>query len=95
MIKRKRRRKKYPIIYIKTNRNGWTKVKLIKRKPNNVIYCGTTDRFHEESASLQKNPVNTMFVGPNVSLFKSTWAEKYEEDLDRYLKDPNYNVYKE
>ena len=33
----KRKKRRYPIIYIKTNRNGWTKVRLIERKPSNTI----------------------------------------------------------
>ena len=68
-------------------------LKIGQRKKDNVIYCGNTNIFHEESASLAKNPVNKMFVGPNVSLFKSQWEGKYMEDLDYYLKAPNYRVY--
>lgn len=60
-------------------------------KPNNVVYCGKTNIFHEESASLSKNPVNKMFLNSNVRYFKEKWAGKYDLDLNRYLHDESYN----
>lgn len=59
-----------------------------------IVYCGETKIYHEESASLKKNPVNKMFMGPNVDHFKSKWFGKYELDHDKYLKDPLYNEIK-
>ncbi|HVI41751.1 MAG TPA: glycosyltransferase [Anaerovoracaceae bacterium] len=59
-----------------------------------IVYCGETKIFHEESASLKKNPVNKLFMGPNVEHFKSKWLGKYELDHDKYLKDPTYNEVK-
>ena len=57
-----------------------------------VIYCGGTNIYHEESASLKKNPVNKLFLNSNVNYFKEKWRNKYELDHERYLKDKNYNV---
>lgn len=59
-----------------------------------IAYCGGTKIFHEESASLKKNPVNKLFLGSNVKYFKSKWAGKYEIDHDNYLKSPSYNEIK-
>lgn len=56
-----------------------------------IVYCGETTIFHEESASLKKNPVNKLFMGPNVSHFKTKWAGKYAIDHDKYLTQPSYN----
>jgi len=61
------------------------------RKKNNVIYCGGTKIFHEESASLKKNPVNKMFMGSNATHFKKKWFGKYELDHEKYLEGPSHN----
>lgn len=63
--------------------------KILNKK---IIYCGETFIYHEESASLKKNPVNKMFLPQNVSLFESNWKGKYDIDHDFYLKDQNYNL---
>lgn len=55
-----------------------------------VAYCGGTTIYHEESASLKKNPVNKMFIGPNVERFRKKWTGKYEIDHEKYLKNPKY-----
>jgi len=34
-----------------------------------VVYCGKTNIFHEESASLKKNPTNKLFMNHNVNYF--------------------------
>ena len=59
-----------------------------------IAYCGSTKIFHDESFSLNKNPVNKLFMAQNVKLFKDKWFGKYELDYDRYLKDPSYNEIK-
>jgi GT2 family glycosyltransferase len=63
-----------------------------------IAYCGETKIYHEESASLKKNPVNKMFMQHNVNHFKSKWWEngkpKYKIDHDLYLKDSGYNEIK-
>jgi len=59
-----------------------------------IAYCGETEVFHEESASLKKNPVNKMFVGKNVERFRKKWSGKYEIDHDMYLGNKDYKVIK-
>lgn len=59
-----------------------------------IVYCGKTEIYHEESASLNKNPVNKMFLAQNVAYFKKKWWKNgkpiYTLDHEFYLKDPNY-----
>jgi GT2 family glycosyltransferase len=43
-----------------------------------IIYCGENVVYHEESASLKKNPVNKMMMPQNVSRFKEKWWGKYK-----------------
>lgn len=59
-----------------------------------IAYCGETEIYHEESASLRKNPVNKMFMKPNVERFRKKWGGKYKVDHDLYLKNPGYNEIK-
>jgi len=59
-----------------------------------IAYCGATSIYHEESASLKKNPVHKMFMKPNVDHFKSKWSGKYEIDHDKYLSNPGYKEIK-
>lgn len=59
-----------------------------------ILYCGETSIYHEESASLKKNPVNKMFLSNNVDHFKSKWTGKYEIDHDKYLSNPEFNIIK-
>jgi GT2 family glycosyltransferase len=55
-----------------------------------IAYCGEAFAYHEESASLKKNPVNKMFMGQNAKYFKEKWLGKYDIDHDKYLSDPSY-----
>lgn len=55
-----------------------------------IVYCGETNIFHEESASLKKNPINKMFMGPNVGLFKKKWFGKYEIDHEKYIDEKGF-----
>lgn len=66
----------------------------IKNNGGKIAYCGGTTIYHEESASLKKNPVNKMFLGKNVERFRKKWSGKYEIDHDLYLGNPNYNEIK-
>lgn len=59
-----------------------------------IAYCGQTNIYHEESASLKKNPVNKLFQPNNVSYFKAKWNGKYDMDHNKYLMNPEYNVIK-
>ena len=59
-----------------------------------IVYCGETNIYHEESATLKKNPQNKLFLSHNVNYFKQKWGKNLEEDHSKYLKDPNYMLYK-
>jgi GT2 family glycosyltransferase len=66
----------------------------IKNNGGKIAYCGETEIWHEESASLKKNPVNKIFIGKNVERFRKKWNGKYEIDHDLYLGNPKYNEIK-
>lgn len=59
-----------------------------------IVYCGETNIYHEESASLKKNPVNKIFLTQNMLLLRKKWIYKWNTDLIKYFKDVNYNLYK-
>jgi GT2 family glycosyltransferase len=63
-------------------------------KKKKIAYCGQTTIFHDESASLKKNPVNKLFLNSNVSHFKSKWFGKYRIDHEKYLKNQKYMLVK-
>lgn len=44
-----------------------------------IMYCGDTLIYHEESASLKRNPVNKMLMPQNVKRFKEQWSGKYKK----------------
>lgn len=56
-----------------------------------IAYCGSPTIYHSESASLKKNPVNKMFINPNVACFRNKWQGKYKIDHDLYLNNNEYN----
>lgn len=58
-----------------------------------IVYCGNTNIFHEESASLKKNPANKLFMNHNVNYLMEKWHGRYEIDIDTYTKNPNHNLY--
>lgn len=60
-----------------------------------IVYCGKTNIFHEESASLKKNPTNQLFMSHNVKYFLEKWNGRYEIDMDRYRKNNKHNLYQE
>ena len=59
-----------------------------------VVYCGSTNIYHEESASLKKNPVNKLFLQHNLNYFKNKWQGRYKIDELDYKNNPNLNIYK-
>jgi len=59
-----------------------------------IVYCGKTNIFHEESASLKKNPANRLFMNHNLVHLKDKWRIKCQSDQDLYTKDVKYNLYK-
>lgn len=58
-----------------------------------IVYCGNTNIFHEESASLKKNPANRLFQPHNVNYLKNKWGNRYVSDEDIYTKEPRHNLY--
>jgi len=59
-----------------------------------IAYCGSTRIYHEESATLKKNPVNNLFLNQNVKRFKEKWFGRYQLDHEKYLKRPNHLLIK-
>jgi len=59
-----------------------------------IVYCGQTNIFHEESASLKKNPANKLFMKHNTLYFKNKWKGKYTNDQEVFTKNANHNLYK-
>ena len=60
-----------------------------------IIYCGHTSIFHEESATLKKNPINKMFLSHNLVYLKGKWEKRFILDQETYVADPNHNLYQE
>lgn len=60
-----------------------------------IIYCGKTNIFHEESATLKKNPTNHLFSSHNMNYLKNKWEKRYILDQDIYTKNSKYNLYRE
>jgi len=59
-----------------------------------IVYCGETNIFHDESASLKENPVNKLFMDYNVKFFSSKWKGRYLNDLEKYSTNSKYNLIK-
>jgi GT2 family glycosyltransferase len=60
-----------------------------------IVYCGKTNIFHEESASLKKNPTNKLFLSHNLQYLFRKWDNRYMIDQDTYNKDPRHNLYRD
>ena len=58
-----------------------------------IVYCGGTQIFHEESASLKKNPINKLMLNHNLTHLFTKWKPRYTIDQDIYTKDPKHNLY--
>lgn len=60
-----------------------------------IVCCGSTGIQHEESATLKKNPVNKLFMGKNVLVFKQTWWKDgvplYRLDYEDYERNKSFN----
>lgn len=60
-----------------------------------IVVCGKTLIYHEESASLKKNPVQKLFFSHNVKTFFDKWNHKIDRSLmEKYDKDPTFAIYK-
>lgn len=58
-----------------------------------IVYCGNTNIFHEESASLKKNPVNRLFMPKNIACLRNKWDKSMIMDKEKYEKDIKYNLF--
>jgi GT2 family glycosyltransferase len=59
-----------------------------------IVYCGNTNIWHEESATLKKNPANKLFLTHNLQYLFSKWKDRYAIDRDIYTSDPRHNLYR-
>jgi GT2 family glycosyltransferase len=59
-----------------------------------IVMAGDVSIFHEESATLKKNPVNKLHMNHNMICFHEAWHNKYTIDLPLYTKNKNYNLFK-
>jgi GT2 family glycosyltransferase len=59
-----------------------------------IVYCGSTNIFHDESASLKKNPTNKLFLSHNLQYLFKKWDDRYVIDQESYKKDLRYNLYR-
>lgn len=66
-------------------------VKYLQNKK--IVYCGDTNIFHEESASLKKNPVNKLHLKGNLEKLVNNWAKYYQMDKAKYTNNKNLNIY--
>lgn len=64
------------------------------KQGKDIIYCGNTEIYHEESASLKKNPANIMFMKHNINYLREKWNSSIVRDLDSYKKNVNHNLMK-
>ena len=58
-----------------------------------VLYCGSTNIYHEDSSSLKKVPTNRLFLNHNLVYLKNKWKDRYCLDSDIYEKDRKFNLY--
>lgn len=59
-----------------------------------IVYCGETNIFHEESATLKKNPTNKLFLNHNLKYLFDKWQKSYVVDRDIYTRDAKHNLYR-
>jgi len=45
-----------------------------------IMYCGKTNVFHDENATLKKNPMHKLMLDSNAKLFRSKWTGIYKHD---------------
>lgn len=67
----------------------------VKYKQNKKIVCvGDVTIYHEESATLKKNPVNKLFMPQNVGNLLRKWSSFYHSDKKIYNSNLKHNIYK-
>jgi GT2 family glycosyltransferase len=60
-----------------------------------VVYYGKANIFHDESATLKKNPTNKLFLKHNLQYLNIKWQKRYDIDGNKYKNDPKYNLYRD
>jgi GT2 family glycosyltransferase len=45
-----------------------------------IVYCGKTEVFHDESATLKKNPMHKLMLTKNATVFREKWSGIYKYD---------------
>jgi GT2 family glycosyltransferase len=60
-----------------------------------IVYCGGTNIFHEESATLKKNPTNKLFLNHNLKYLFDKWGGRYDIDSKKYMEDSRHNLYRD
>lgn len=58
-----------------------------------VVYCGTTNIFHDESGTLKKNPTNKLFLNHNLKYLFGKWNGRYDIDKKSYTDNARHNLY--
>jgi GT2 family glycosyltransferase len=58
-----------------------------------IVYCGQTNIFHEESATLKKNPVNKLFMSHNANYLRDKWKGRYLADKELYYSNINQGLF--
>lgn len=59
-----------------------------------IVYCGETNIFHEESATLKQSKQNKLFLNHNVNTYQRKWWNIVKEDFSLYSKNHNHNLYR-
>lgn len=59
-----------------------------------ILYCGQTNVYHEDSASLKKLPTNRLFLAHNLNILRSKWLSRVSLDSDIYERDSKFALYK-
>lgn len=57
-----------------------------------IVYCGKTNISHRESATLKENPLNKLFLNPNIQRFRLKWHGKYECDHAAYERQSDFGL---
>lgn len=67
---------------------------IVNNQKKKIVYCGETNIYHDESASLKENPVNKLFMDYNVKFFLNKWKGRYTNDLEKYATNSKFNLIK-
>lgn len=64
----------------------------LKSKGKRILYCGETNIIHNESSSLNKNPMNHKFFFKNLAHFNRRWTGKFNVDITKFEQNELYGV---